>query len=54
MLCSAPLQKGPLKTQSSVFLDQLVRQQAQKASEADTENGSKLGEYGTQQAEVAG
>lgn len=38
-----------VKTQSAVFLDQLVgRRQAQKASEADLENSSELGEYETQ------
>lgn len=37
----------PIETQSAVFLDQLVRRQAQKASEADFENSCKLGEYET-------
>ena len=44
----------PIKTQSAVLSDQLVRRQAQKASEADFENSSELGEYGTQHAWVPG
>lgn len=43
-----------IKTQSAVFLDQLVRRQAQKASEADFENSFELVEYGTQHAWVPG
>lgn len=37
-----------LKPQSAVFLDQLVRRQAQKASEASFENSSEQSEYGLQ------
>lgn len=44
----------PIQTQSAVFLDQLVRRRAQKASEADFENRSELGEYGTRHAWVPG
>lgn len=48
------ISEGPIKTQSAVLSDQLVSRQAQKATEADFENSSKLGEYGTLHAWVPG
>lgn len=52
LCCSAPWQKRSTEAQSAVFSDQLVRPQAQTASEADFENSCEQGEYGTQHAWV--